>query len=296
MRRMHLHAIKSGRFRKPRGAEDAIRAFLMENGLGSFAGERETIDSLYRTASSELLVTESRLKTAAAQLAAYRRQISTIPAEQDIYVEDASSQRLVDLKLEREEKLTRYKPDSRVIREIDKQIEQTEAYLKAQEKPSGVTRRGPHPLYADIEKSINTLQSEADALKAQQAELRSQIAGFEQRQQRLVGLEPAYQELVRRRDLMAQNVEGFAEREIEARASSELVQQTVDNIRLLEPASVPIRGSSLKLPVAVLALLFAGFTALMAGLMKALSMRRFATAKSVERTLGVPVLASVKKY
>ncbi len=278
------------------GAEDSIRKFLMANGLGSFEGERQTIDELYRTASGELLVTESRLKTAAAQLDAYRKQIGSVPAEQDLYVEDASAQRLVELKLEREEKLTRYRADSTVIRGIDKQIEQTEAYLKAQDRPSGITRRGPHPLYADIEKSINTLQSESDALRAQQSELRSQIKGFEKRQQRLVELEPAYQELVRRRNLMAQNVEGFAEREIEARASSELVQQNVDNIRLLEPASIPIRGSSLKMPVAALAFLFAAFTALMAGLMKALSSRKFSTARSVERTLGVPVMASVKKY
>jgi uncharacterized protein involved in exopolysaccharide biosynthesis len=277
------------------GSEEAIRTFLVSNNLGSFEGERATVDQLYQTASRELLSAQARLRQVKAQLSAYEMQISTIPVEQDIYVEDTAEQTVSELKLEREEKLTRYKPDSRAIQDLDKRIAQAEAFVANRSRPAGTVRRGPNPLYAQIESAINTLRSEADALTAQQAELAAQIASFAARQQRLIKLEPEYQELLRRRDLYANNVEGYAEREIEARTRSELVQQNVDNIRVLEKAAAPAEGSSLKFPVAVLALLFAGFTALMAGLLKALTQQGFATSRSIERTLGVPVVADVRE-
>ena len=213
-----------------------------------------------------------------------------------MYVEDSSQQSLLALKLEREEKLARYKPDSRVIQEIDKRIAQAEAYLASREGPGGVVRRGPNPLYQQVESAIATLQSEVQALQSQETELKSQIEAFEVRQRRLVELEPELQELERSREVAERSVKAFAEREVEERARNELTKRSANNIRLLEPATAPIKGESLKFPVAILAFLFAGFTALIVGLMRALTRSGFATPGAVERTLGLPVLATIQKY
>jgi uncharacterized protein involved in exopolysaccharide biosynthesis len=111
----------------------------------------------------------------------------------------------------------------------------------------------------------------------------------------LSNLEPRYQELQRQRDLLEQNVRSFSEREVEARTRTEMIQQNVKNIRELERATPPVEGSSLKFPVAVLGILFAAFTALMAGLLRVMTREGFSTGRSIERTLGIPVLANVKK-
>ncbi len=277
-------------------ADQQIRAYLLKNNLTDLAAERDTLRQLYQSASGELLQTQSRLRQSEAQLANYRRQIESITPEQDLYIDDSSEQTLLALKLEREEKLARYRVDSRVILELDKRIEQAEAYLESRPGPGGVVRRGPNPLYQQIEASIARLESEVQALRGQEAELKSQISGFEVRQRRLVELEPNLAELERSREVAEQSVRAFAEREVEERARTELSQRSVNNIRLLESATPPIKGESLKMPAAVLALLFAGFTALMAGLMRALTRSGFATPGAVERTLGVPVLATVQKY
>lgn len=285
------------RFEKDLSAADKqIREYLLANNLTDLAAERDTLRQLYQSASSELLQTQSSLRQSEAQLANYRRQIETIAPEQDLYVEDSSQQSLLSLKLEREEKLARYRSDSRVIQELDKRIEQAEAYLESRAGPGGVVRRGPNPLYQQIQASIATLQSEVQALRGQEKELKSQIEAFEVRQRRLVQLAPNLAELERSRAVAEQSVRAFAEREVEERARTELTQRSVNNIRLLEKATPPIKGSSLKLPVAVLALLFAGFTALVAGLIRAMTRSGFATPGSVERTLGLPVLATVQKY
>ena len=239
---------------------------------------------------------QSRLRQAEAQLENYRTQIESIAPEQDLYVEDSSQQSLLDLQMERREKLSRYRADSRVIQELDKRIEQAEAFLDTRGEAGGIVRRGPNPLYQQVEASIATLQSEVQALRGQAAELKSQIAAFEVRQRRLVELEPALQELERSRLVAEKAAFAFSEREVDARARSEMTQRGASAIRVLEPATPPVEGASLELPVIILTLILAALAAMAAGLVRALTRSGFATPGSVERTLGLPVLAAIQKY
>ena len=277
-------------------ADQAIRAYLESNNLTDLAAERDTLRALYQSASGELLVAQSRLRQAEAQLENYRTQIESIAPEQDLYVEDSSQQTLLDLQMERREKLSRYRADSRVIQELDKRIEQAEAFLDTRGEASGIVRRGPNPLYQQVEASIATLQSEVQALRGQVAELKSQITAFEGRQRRLVELQPALQELERSRLVAEKAAFAFSEREVDARARSEMTQRGASAIRVLEPATPPVEGVSLKLPAIILTLILAALAALAAGLVRALTRSGFATPGSVERTLGLPVLATIQKY
>lgn len=277
-------------------ADAAIRDYLSTHNLTELAAERDTLSRLYQTASSELLVAQSRLRQSEAQLANYRKQIESIDPVQDLFVEGSQQQALRALQAEREEKLSRYLPGSRVIRELDKRIEQAEADLETGVAPTSTVRRGPNPLYQQIEAAIVTLQSEVQALRSQEAELKSQIAAFEARQRRVVELEPALQELERDRYLAEQSVRAFAEREAKGRARGDAVAGRAGTVRLLDSAAVPVTGASLRTPAAALALVFAGLAALAAGLMRALTRSGFATPGSAERTLGLPVLAAVPKY
>jgi uncharacterized protein involved in exopolysaccharide biosynthesis len=277
-------------------ADQAIRAYLATNNLTDHAAERDTLRGLYQSASGELLVAQSRLRQAEAQLANYRVQIDSIAPEQDLYVEDSSQQTLLALQLERQEKLSRYRAGSRVIEELDRRIEQAEAFLDTHGNTVGIVRRGPNPLYQQVEASIATLQSEVQALGGQVAELKSQIAAFEGRQRRLVELEPALQELERSRQVAEKAAVAFSEREVDARARSEMTRRGASAIRVLEPATPPVEGASLTIPVTLLTLIIASLAALAAGLMRAVTRSGFATPGSVERTLGLPVVAAIQTY
>lgn len=277
-------------------ADQAIRAYLESNNLTDLAAERDTLQALYQSASGELLVAQSRLRQAEARLKDYRIQIESIAPKQDIYVEDSRQQTLLALQMERREKLSRYREQSRVIQELDKRIEQAEEYLDTRAGTGGIVRRGPNPLYQQVEAAIATLQSEVQALKGQAAELKTQIAEFRVRQRRLVELEPALQGLERSRLVAEKAVFAFSEREVDARARSEMMRRGDNAIRVLEPATPPVEGVSLKLPAIILSLILAGLAALAAGLARALTRSGFATPGSVERTLGLPVLAAIRKY
>ena len=276
------------------GVENQIREFLQANEIGDFESERITSQQLFSTISSELLANQSRASAVEGQLDIYNQQLATLEPEQDLYVEDSSANRLMELRIEREDLLSRYTEDSQAVQALDQRIEKIEGYLNGRDGLGGTTRRGPNPVYQGIETAANNLQAEAQSLALQGAELRRQLALVEGRLTRLNDLAPEWQELQRRKALMERNVENFSVREMEERALSEISGQTADSVRVLEPALVPLKGKSLKMPVAVLALLFAGFTALLAGLGRALTREGFATARSVERTTGLRVVGSLK--
>ena len=276
-------------------AEKAIRDFLDANNISDFASEKASADTLISTTRSELLSVESQVSAVRAQLRGLKAEIAGTPPQIDFYVDDSSDETLVQLRLEREDLLARYRPDSRPVQAIDRRIAKAEAYLDQQEGPSGTVRRGPNPVHQELSTNLATLEAQADSLTEQRRELQRQLARLQVRQRTLTGLAPRWQELGRARNLAEQGVLDYATRESEARARTQLAARNADNIRVIEPARPPIRGSSLKMPIAAAAFLFAGFTALMAGLLWAVTRRSFATAGSLERTLGVPVLASVRK-
>ena len=274
--------------------EDEIRAFLRRNNIGDFESERQTAQQLYSTISGELLANRSRTRAVEGQLDIYNQQLATKDPEQDLYVEDSSANRLSELRMEREDLLSRYTEDSRAVQALDTRIAQLEDYLASRDGLSGTTRRGPNPVYQQIEQAAANLEAEAQSLALEGAELNRQLEQVEARLNRLNDLTPEWQELQRRKALLEANIQTFSAREIEARALSEIANQSADSVRVLEPARVPLEGSSLKLPIAALAFLFAGFTALMAGLARALTRTGFATARSLERTIGVPVVGAVR--
>lgn len=274
--------------------ENEIREFLRTNRIGDFESERLTAQQLFSTISGEMLTNQSRASAVEGQLDIYNQQLATLEPQQDLYVEDNSAQRLMELRIERQDLLSRYTEDSQAVRAIDDRISKIEGYLNSRSGLAGTTRRGPNPVYQDIEQAANNLQAEAQSLELQGAELQRQLGRVEARLSRLNELEPEWQELQRRKALMERNVENFSVREMEERALSEISGQTADSVRVLEPALVPLKGKSLRMPVAALGFLFAGFTALMAGLGRALTREGFATARSVERTTGLRVVGSLK--
>ena len=101
---------------------------------------------------------------------------------------------------------------------------------------------------------------------------------------------------MRNRDLLEANLRSFATREVEAQSLAEINRGGSDNIRVLERARRPAKGKSLKLFATIGTLIFAAFCALLVGLGWALTRKGFATPGSLERTTGLPVVTTVKRY
>ncbi|MEQ9435875.1 hypothetical protein [Hyphomonas sp.] len=270
-------------------AETALGRFLETQQIGHLESERETVNALHQAARHDLQEAGSQLQQVESQLTAYRTQLKSIRPQQELFVEDSTAQTLLDLKLQREAMLVDHYPGSQEVQDMDRRIERVEAFIATLDGPVGTVRTGPNPRYEQILSMIDGLRAQAAALKDRQAGLAQQIAGLKARQAELASLAPRYGELMRKRDVL----EG--ELLVAAGRGEVPGAQRPDGIKVLEPASLPVEPVPTQSIMAGLAFVLACLAALIAGLMKALTRTGFATRRSVERTLDLPVLATVRE-
>lgn len=185
----------------------------------------------------------------------------------------------------------RYRADAQPVRELDAQIARLEAGIaEGRTTGDGARRIGINPVYQTLQTERIQLQAEVAALRQSLEALNAQMGQLLERRLKLAELEPRFQALSLDRDVLQANVRDFAVREEQNRAAREIAAASNDNIRIVQRATPPARGSSLKKPVLVLAFLFAGFTALCAGLLRMFLRPGLPTPASASRTLDLPVL------
>ena len=230
-------------------------------------------------------------------MAALSAQASALPQEVGLYrdVDHTAQDKLSQLKVQREDLLSRYRPDAQPVRDLDDQIATLQQAIGAGSvQGDGARRVGANPVYQTVQTDRIQLIAEVAALKQASATLAQQIEQVTDRQLRLAQLEPRYDALSRDRDVLSGNVKDFTQKEQDAEAADAIARQSNDNIAIIERAVTPAQGKSLKAPVALLALVLAAFAALCAGLARGLSRPGFPTPASAGRTLDLPVLASAE--
>lgn len=276
-------------------ADDAYEDFLTSNRIGDFVAEKASLSQLQAQIEQQKYATDAQLQERLGRLESLQRQFAQIAPEVGIFrdISSAASEKLVSLKVQREDLLSRYKADSRPVQELNTQIAQLEAGMAAgRTQGDGVRRLGANPVYQTLQTEKIQLTAEVGALRQSQAALNQQLNQLVERRLRLAQLEPRFQALSLDRDVLQSNVRDFTVKEEQSRAAAELAANSSDNIRIVERALVPSKGKSLKRLAAIATLLFAGFTALCAGLVRMFLRPGVPTARSAARTFDLPVLGA----
>ncbi len=275
-------------------ADQAYAAFMQSNDIGDFATAKATLAATYQTTYAEALSLRAQLNQASQRLATLEAQLAQQPAEvvlqQDLNV--SAQDQILQLRTQREALLSRYTPDAQPVKDIEQQIADLQTYVA-----SGTTvgakevRTGPSTIFTEIETARITAAADRDGLAARLAVANGQLGQIRSRQAELTRLESTNANLAGNREVLTANIRDFQQRESAARADSALVAAGADNVTVIERAEAPTRGTSLKAPLLALVFLFAGFTALCAGLLRVFTRRGYTTPASTGRTLEMPVLA-----
>ena len=276
-------------------ADAAYEDFLNNNRIGDFAAEKASLSQLQAQVEQQKYQTEAQLQDRIGRLAAMERFVAQTSPEIGLYreVSGAPGDKLVQLKMQREDLLSRYRPDARPVSELDAQIAQLEAGIAAgRTAGDGARRYGVNPVYQTLQTEKIQLAAEVSALKTSQAALAQQLDQLTERRLRLADLEPRFQALSLSRDVLQANVRDFTVKEEQSRAAQDMAASSSDNIRIVARAVPPTKGKSLKKPVLVLGFLFAAFTAACAGLVRMFLRPGFATPGVASRALGLPVLGT----
>jgi uncharacterized protein involved in exopolysaccharide biosynthesis len=276
-------------------ADTALQSFMSDNQIGDFDTEKASLSTLRASLVDESFRVQARLSEIGGRLGEVDHQVATVAPEIGMYhdTSTAPNDKLLQLKLDRQDLLSRYKPDSQPVKDQDRKIAELQAMLSAGQTDTGGARRtGPNPLYQTVETEKLQLTAEAASLRQRSVALTAQIKDVDNQQLRLSALEPRYRELVRDRDVLSDSVKSLASKAEEDQAEQAIAQKSNDNIRIVEPAVADIHGKTLR-PIALgLAVVFALFTALCAGLIRMFSRAEVTRPSSAARVLDLPVLAT----
>jgi uncharacterized protein involved in exopolysaccharide biosynthesis len=283
--------------RKLADADNQLTAFLTANGIGDFEAEKTALATLYGQLLADSYSVQAQASETRGRLGVVSAQAAGAPAEIGLYrdIDHAAADKAAALKLELQDLLSRYQPTSEPVRLKQAQVAAMERLAAQQLNLTGAQRVGANPVAQALQTERNTLNAQAASLAGRKAALDAELAQVTQHRQKLAALEPRYQELVRQRDVLALNARNFAARSQENQAAQALAAHSDDNIRVVQRAYVPTRGASLKRPALIVTVLFAAFAAACAGLVGAFLSRGYPTVATAERTLDMPVLATVER-
>ncbi|NEX91557.1 Wzz/FepE/Etk N-terminal domain-containing protein [Caulobacter sp. 17J65-9] len=276
-------------------ADAAYETFLRDHALGDFPTEKASLSALYQNVLDERYKVDARLREVRAQLSSLSAGLASVPAEVGVQrdLDLTAPQKLLALKVDRQDLLSRYKPDSQPVKDVDAKIAELERLIGSGQGVGEKDRRlGANPVWQDLETDRVRLSAEAASLAARRDALVGQLKEVSDRQLNLTKLESEYQNLSVEREVLQTNIRGFTTRAEEIGAARAIAEGADDNIRVVERAAQPARGESMRKVIVALAFCFAAFTAVCAGLLRVFLRRGFPTAASAGRTLELPVLAS----
>ncbi|MDP8916766.1 MAG: lipopolysaccharide biosynthesis protein [Pseudomonadota bacterium] len=276
-------------------ANAVYQDFLIQNGIGDFEAERVSLNTLYTTLNDTRFRNQARLSELRGRVGGQSAAMRGLQPEISLYrdVDDTAARKLTALRVQRDELLSRYRPEAGPVRELDRQIDQLEAAVAAGRGVGEQVRRvGVNPVYQTLQTERLQVQAEAASLQQSIDVIDRQLGEIAARRRYLATLEPRYQQLVRERSLLETNVRAFAAREQEGQAAAAVAQSANDNIRVVERAVAPVEGDSLRWPLLAISFIFAVVTALAASLTKIFLGRGFATPASASRALDLPVLTT----
>ncbi|MHB8530364.1 MAG: GumC family protein [Caulobacteraceae bacterium] len=275
------------------GADSAYQAFLSANRIGDFEADKTAVAALQAQVEQQRYAAEVQLRDRLGHLAGLEGNLARVAPRIGLYrdLDNTAGAKLADLKVQREGLLARYRPDSAPVKALESQIVQLQSAVASERTQApGAERVGVNPVYETLETEKFQTAAEVAALRQNVAALERQSGELTDRGLHLAALEPQFQQLSRERDVLQNNVRDFTAKEEQSRAAQEMSANTNDNIRIVERASVPTQGRSLRIPVLALSLLFAMFTAVCAGLLRMFVRPGLPTPASASRTLDLPVL------
>ena len=262
----------------------------------TLSGKISDLEGAGRSTDSEISELQSRISADRQQIASLPERQSTLsrtlPSTQTI---DQLNVLLVTLRNRKTELLTKFKPDDRLVREIDQQIADTTAGLRqASAAPPAEISTDVNPLWEAARRDLNTSEVTLNGLLARHERLESQVGALtsglgsvEQQSGRFNALQLRVQELEAR-------YRAFAQKRDESQMSDLMDQQQWLNVAVVEyPTFSPLPSH----PQPVLDLTLGLLTALLVGgcvvfLLEAVR-QEVSTPAELEQVSQYPVLATV---
>jgi uncharacterized protein involved in exopolysaccharide biosynthesis len=284
-------------------SEKQLTEFQQNNNLVVLAQQKDLTLQKTAEAKSKLLEsdaavneTTNRITRIQQQLAVTPKRIITqsksIPAQ---YSAERLNTMMVELQNRRTQLLTKFRPDDRLVREVDEQIRTTrEALAKAESQTSTEQATDLNPLRQTLETELSRVRLEQIGAQARRDTLAAQLRDYEGSLKKLEGDTTKHDDLQRQLKESEENYQLYARKREEARIADELDRQKITNVSIAEAPAVPRIPSSPNRPLnLVLGVFVAAFLSLGSVFSAEMLGDTIHSPRQLEALTGSAVLATV---
>ncbi|HWN09639.1 MAG TPA: Wzz/FepE/Etk N-terminal domain-containing protein [Pyrinomonadaceae bacterium] len=288
-----------------REAERQLSGFQQSMNVVSLTQQKEQTVQKHTEAKSKLLETNAFLREVNERIAKVQQQLETIQprivtqrrALPNQYSVERLNTMIVELQNRRTQLLTKFRPEDRLVREVDQQIKTTRAAL---EKATGetITEQSTdlNPLRQTLETERARARVDQAGAQGRQEMLASQVSQYESQLSRLEGITAQYEDLNRKVKQSADNFQLYKQKEEEARITDELDQNKITNVSIAEAPAQPQMPVSPNRPLNLIMGLFLGALLAAGSVVIAEFMRdTVLTPRELEALTSAKVLASVPR-
>ena len=236
-----------------REAERQLSTFQQSMNVVSLTQQKEQTVQKVAEAKSRLLETTAFLREVNERIAKVQQQLDTIQprivtqrrAMPNQYSAERLNTMMVELQNRRTQLLTKFRPEDRLVREVDQQIKTTRTALnKASSETLTEQSTDLNPLSQTLETERARARVDQAGALGRQEMLAGQLAQYETQLSRLEGITAEYEDLNRKVKQSADNYQLYKQKEEEARITDELDQNKITNVSIAEApvqSQLPVR-------------------------------------------------------
>jgi uncharacterized protein involved in exopolysaccharide biosynthesis len=288
---------------KLKDAEQKFAEFQQSNNLVVLNEQKQLTLQKAAEAKVKLHESEAAVNEAANRISRVEQQLVNLPKRvvtqsrelPNQYSAERLNTMMVELQNRRTQLLTKFRPDDRLVREVDEQIKTTrEALDRADRKTSVEQATDLNPLRQTLETELSRARIDQSAATARRSTLAGQMKQYESALSKLEADTTRHNDLQREMKQAEDNYQLYSKKREESRIADELDRQKITNVSIAEvPTPAQLPSSPNRLLNLALGLVLALFLGLGSVFSAELLNDRVHTPRQLEALTGAPVLATV---
>jgi uncharacterized protein involved in exopolysaccharide biosynthesis len=284
-------------------AESRLAAFRRTENIDMLAEQKNVLLQKATESEAALLQSEAAAGEYAQKIAGTRRQLAAAQPRvvtqtrtlSNQYSVDHLNSMLAELRNRRTGLLAKFRPEDRMVQEVDQEIANTQAALDEAVKMTGVDQATDiNPLHQALAIDLAKQETELSGIDSRRQVLAGQTAAYRGQLTKLGGATAAFDDLVRTQKEAEDNYLLYSKKTEEARIAESLDRQKIANVAIAETPIEPHVPFKPNVPLNLaLGVFMAGFLSLGAGFSaEYLQGDAVQQPEELEALTGLPVVAA----
>jgi len=281
-------------------SEEDLRTLKDTTGIASLDEQRLVLVKRIGDLQQEIETAEAALAGSSAKVWSLQKTLTEVPEKQVVQetagVGDMMRSKLYELQLKEQDLLSRYTENSVRVKEIRRQIAEARALMDKEEKGRSQVAKGLNEAYKQAHMALISERATSTSLQAKSRKLGMLLASARGELRAINDGEIRLGQVQREKNIQEANYRKYNEKLEQARIDHALELEKISNIRIVQPATYPVRPvKPRKMLNLVLGLFLGIFGALGVAFFTEFMDHTFKKPEDLEERLQLPMLTAIPR-